>query len=125
METGAGSVDTIPILIPGFAESTEVYVVCNKGVDDVAAEPVSHQGSVEMAEAYDLAMSQASVDNQLPHTELAESTGASTKYWEVESAQSQITDIQGHLEENFLNWKECYTHIHQYWIVLRMATGCP
>ena len=33
--------------------------VCNKGVDDVTAEPVTHQCDVEMAETYDLVMSQA------------------------------------------------------------------
>ena len=80
--------------------------MCNKGVDDVATEPVSHQGGIEMAEAYDLVMSEAGVDNQSPHAELTESTGVITKYWQVESAQSQITDIQGHLKENLLNWKE-------------------
>ena len=34
--------------------------VCNKGIDDVTAEPVTHQRDVEMAETYDLViMSQA------------------------------------------------------------------
>ena len=40
------------------------------------AEPVTHQGGVEMAEAYDLVMSQAGASP----TELADSTGAITKY---------------------------------------------
>ena len=72
-------VSSAEILEPGSAESAEVYV-CKKGVDDVTAEPVSHQGGVEIVEAYDLVMSQEGVDDQSPHIELAESTGAITKY---------------------------------------------
>ena len=60
---------------PGSAESTDVYV-CNKGVDNVTSEPVTHQGSVEMSEAYDLVMSQAGVDDQSSPTELVDSTEA-------------------------------------------------
>ena len=65
-------VTSADILKPGSTESAEMYV-CNKGIDDVTTEPVSHQGGVEMAEAYDLVMFQTGVDDQSPPTELAES----------------------------------------------------
>ena len=60
-------------LKPGSAESAEEVYVCNKGVDDVTTEPVSHQGGVEMAGAYDLVMFQTGVDDKSPPTEVAES----------------------------------------------------
>ena len=98
-------VSSAEILKPGSVESTDVYV-CNKGVDNVTSEPVTHQGGVEMAEAYDLVMSQVGMDDQSSPTELVDSTEAITKYREVESVQSQITDVQGHLKENLVYWKE-------------------
>ena len=104
----------------GSAEPAEVHV-CNKAVD-ATAKPVTHQGGVEKAGAYDLV---TGVDDQSPHSELAESTGAITKYWEVESIQSQITDVQGRLKKNCYTGKKCCTHPHQYWTVSRMAIGCP
>ena len=86
-------VSSAEILKPGSAESSDVYV-CNKGVDNVISEPLTHQGGVKMAEAYDLVMSQANVDDQSSPTEFVDSTEAITKYSEVESVQSQITDVQ-------------------------------
>ena len=79
---------------------------CKKGVDDATAEPVTHKGGAKMVEAYSLVMPLAGVNDQSPHTELEESTGAITKYWEVESVQSQITDVQGCLKKKLLYWKE-------------------
>ena len=46
------------------------------------------------------------VDDQSPPTELADNSGAITKYWEVESVQSQITDVQGCLKKNLVYGKE-------------------
>ena len=63
------------ILKPGSVEPTDVYV-CKKGVNHVIAEQVTHQGGVEMAEAYDLVMSQAGASP----TEFADSIRAITKY---------------------------------------------
>ena len=96
-------VSSAEILRSGSAEPADVYV-CKKGVDDVTAEPVAHQGGAKKVEAYNLVMHETGVNDQ--HTELEESTWAITKYWEVENEQFQITDVQGRLKTKVLYWKE-------------------
>ena len=44
-------VSSAEILRSGSAEPADVYV-CKKGVDDVTAEPVAHQGGAKKVEAY-------------------------------------------------------------------------
>ena len=112
------------VLKPGSTEPTDVYA-CHKAINDVTAEPVTYQSGVEMAEAYNLVMSQVGMDDQSSPTELANNTEAITKYWEVESVQSLTTDVQGHLKKKWYAGKKCYMHPHQYWTVLRIAIGCP
>ena len=57
-------------------------------------------------------ISQTGVDDQSSHTELAESTGANIKFWEVESILSQTADVQGRFKKKCYTEKKCYTHSH-------------
>ena len=68
-------------------ESTEVYE-CNKCVNNVTAEPVTHQSGAKKAEASEFVMLQEGVDDLSSSTELAGYMWAINKYWEVESEQS-------------------------------------